>query len=194
MIRLLTALVVAFALADPLAQLAPPPTSPSTQIVGAPAAQDPEAVEVEYDRTHDFGRYKTFAWAPFFEPVANQTNQRLITGAIERALVAKGFVKSTSAQADLYVNAWGKIDSKVKPRATSQERQWDMGGAEWSVTFDRSKVGTLAIEFWDGLSKQLVWRAKHSEAIRSSDLDPDAVNGVVGRMLQTFPPEKEPQG
>lgn len=165
--------------------------------LGAPA-EGPKTltepgVEVEFDKDVDFSRYKTFAWVPHQEPASNPANHIRITRAVERELQAKGLAKAeAAAPADVYVYYQGRIEKKVQSTSGPTESPWKTTpDQQWKVSFDikRAQVGTLVLELLDGQKKDVVWRGKGSELIRSPDEAEELINSAVNRLLAAYPPK-----
>jgi hypothetical protein len=151
-------------------------------------------VDVDYDKTVDFAKYKTFAWVPFQEPLPGQVNNIRLTRAIESGLTAKGLAKSPSAATtDLYVHFQGKVEKKdVQSTSNLSDTPWQATpDQQWKISFDlkRAEIGTLVIELWDGQTKDIVWRAKGSEMIGSPDQAEDQINQIVAKLLSAYPPK-----
>lgn len=144
--------------------------------------------EVEYDKTWDFGRYKTFAWAPFLEPAPNATTHRLLMGAIERGLVGLELTLVPGPKADVYVNYWVKAAAKVEGTpSVDRTPRWGASDQRVVIEFQEARVGTLAIELWDGVGKSLVWRSKVSGALGTTQEVQQQVDHLVDRMLADYP-------
>lgn len=166
-------------------------------LLGATGAQpqvglEPK-VELDFDRTADFGRFKTFAWSPAQEPAANPANHVRLTRAIERELQAKGLAKAQSAaEADLFVLYHGHREKRVRGTPSREESVWQPSSPKFSVDFGRVEIGTLAIHLWDGTNKKTVWSAVGEERIRETDEAEDVIDTVVKRLLGHYPPKPEP--
>jgi hypothetical protein len=156
----------------------------------APPGQKP--VEVDFERTADFSRYRTYAWVPFQEPASNPANHVRITAAVEHELEAKGLTKGESAAVtDVFVHYQGSRDKKVRGTPSQRESNWQPSNPTFQIDFSRVEVGTLVIELWDARTKDIVWRAKAAEVIRREDQPEDLINQVVKRMLSRYPPKPE---
>jgi hypothetical protein len=164
----------------------PPPTTPAGQAAqGAPRSE----VQVDYDHDVDFSRYRTFAWAPFLQPLPNADNNSFIQDSIERLLGTRGFKKVTAGPADVYVNYWAKIDSKVRGRPTEQPNAWQPTQPIVTVDLEREKTGTLGIQFYDARSNNLIWGAKAPEALGPSKATDARIDELVSALLAGFPPK-----
>lgn len=176
-------LAVLFSLSMPQVPRPPPRADQAPQ--DAPKSD----VQVDYDHDVDFSRYKTFAWAPFLEPLSNADNNTFIQDSIERLLVGREFKKATGGPADFYVNYWAKVDSKVRGRPTEKPNAWQPTEPIVTVDLEREKTGTLGIQFYDARSNNLIWGAKGSEALGPSKATAARIDEVVTRLLAEFPPK-----
>jgi len=59
------------------------------------------------------------------------------------------------------------------------------------IEFQEARVGTLAIELWDGVGKSLVWRSKVSGALGTTQEVQQQVDHLVDRMLADYPKPKD---
>lgn len=138
----------------------------------------------------DFSKYKTYRWISI--PGSEQPDQivdQQIKQSIDSQLATKGFTKSDSDNADLYVGYQVSI---------TQERQWNAyGGGGWrfggmaSATSSTLQIGTLDFDVYDPASKQLIWRGAATKAL-NPPRDPEKrqknLDKAVAKLLQNFPP------
>ena len=160
----------------------------------AQSRPSPPPVEVDYDKTADFGLYKTYAWVPFQEPAKNPANHIRIMRAVERELEAKGLTKADPPHgADLFIHYQGRVDKQTRSTPTVKDSVWQPSNPTFIVNFDRIEVGTLIVELWDGKSKDMVWKAKGSEMLRRADQTPEQIDAMVTMLLAGYPPKPKPR-
>jgi hypothetical protein len=122
----------------------------------------------------------------------NQIISQEIKDAVNNTLTAKGLTQATGDTADLYVGYQCSVD---------QERQWDawgtggrlMGGMG-SATSSTISNGTLAVDFYDPTSKQLIWRGSAAQTLNPSgnqEKDMQKLNKAVAKLLKNFPPPQK---
>lgn len=144
-------------------------------------------VERDYDRTYDFSRVKTWAWAPDGRSAAETDLVReRIEGAVERELAAKAYEKVGADEADVWIRTFAAAERQVKA-----EPFYGLGyyGQDLRV-FDE---GTLVVDVVSPRERRLLWRGTARGAI-DRDATPEErderVAEAVGKILEAFPPEK----
>ena len=159
--------------------------------VTASLAQD---VKTDYDRSVNFGSYKTYSWMKV------QTNDELLVGrikeAVNMALAAKGWTQVESG-ADVCIVAM-EMTTEHKTLNTYYDgfgggwgwRRWGGGGfGEATTTEDTYEVGTLVIDLFDTKARQLIWRGSSSGALSNkSDKNIRELDKGVQKMFAHFPP------
>ncbi len=141
----------------------------------------------------DFSKYHTFKWVDIPSNVhPNQIVEQEIKQAVNNVLAQKGLTLATGDTADLYVGYQCSVD---------QERQWNawgsggrlMGGMG-SATSSTISNGTLAVDFYDPASKQLIWRGSAAQTLNPSgnqQKDMEKLNKAVAKLLKNYPPKQK---
>jgi hypothetical protein len=164
-------------------------------------AQD---VRYDFDKDKDFSKYKTYKWVPI--KGADQPDElttRQVTAAFDTELAAKGFTKTDSDTADLYIGFQTAIGSEKQFTSYSTDwgygggwgRGWYGGGMGSSTTYGSTStvyVGQLDLSIYDPAQKQMVWRG-----VATKTLDPKAkpekkqknITKAVQKLLKNFPPQ-----
>jgi Domain of unknown function (DUF4136) len=158
-----------------------------------------QKINVEYDKTIDFSKYKTYA----IDPVDNAPRPMLrlaVQAAVQDDLGKRGLTKVDS-NPDLYVQMYGAIDTDYTahyhdpyygggiPPSNSRYMVWhSIPGTVTSVTIPK---GTLMIDILDANKKELVWRgiAKQKLSDQRDELL-DQVNTAVEKMFKQYPVKK----
>lgn len=140
----------------------------------------------------DFTKYHTYKWVTIQgASYPNQILDAQIKSSIDSQLAAKGLTKTDTDKADLYIGYQASTD---------QERQWNAygmgGGLRWGggmATAQSStiSIGTLVLDMYDPLTKQLVWTGRVTKT-----LDPKAnqekrqknLDKAMQKLLKNFPP------
>jgi hypothetical protein len=172
-------------------------------VLGATAtlAQD---VRYDFDKDKDFSKYKTYKWVPI--KGADQPDDltaKKVTDAIDTELATKGFSKTDSDTADLYIGYQTALGSEKQFTSYSTDwgygggwgRGWYGGGMGSSTTYGSTStvyVGQLDVSIYDSAQKQLVWRG-----VATKTLDPKAkpekkeknIAKAVQKLLKNFPPK-----
>jgi Domain of unknown function (DUF4136) len=139
----------------------------------------------------DFSKYHTYKWVEIPSNIhPNQIVDQEIRQAINNALAAKGFTLSTGPTADLYVGYQCAVD---------QERQWNAWGMRGfggmgQATSSTIQNGTLAVDFYDPTSQQLIWRGQATKTLNPSgnqEKDMQRLNSAAVKLLKNFPPNQK---
>jgi len=141
----------------------------------------------------DFSKYRTYKWVVIQSNAhPDQIIDQQIRQAVDAQLSAKGFTKTESENADLYV---------AYQVSVTQERQWDaygmgggwrFGGGMATATSSTIQVGTLGVDFYDPAAKQLKWRGQATKTLNPSkdqQKNLDRLNKAVAKLLKDFPPK-----
>ena len=155
-------------------------------------------VTSDYDRTADFGKYKTYALAPESQNLpVNELNKRRLLGEIETQMAAKGFTKAEAG--DIWVDVRVSAQERKEATAYTSGNGYGMyGGYRYGGGFQTTSVnvqtyvdGTLIISFIDAAKKELVWQGT---GVKTLDQDAtseqreknisDAVKGIMAK----YPP------
>src|SRR5216684_1088636 len=153
-----------------------------------------QQVKTDYDRSADFGKYKTYSW----EQVKTQDPLFVdrIKSSVNAALAAKGWTQ---------VNSGG--DVSIVAIQTTQNQQtlntfYDGFGGGWgwrrfggggfgeaTTTTETYKVGTLIVDLFDAKTKQLIWRGTSSNTLsNNSDKNIKNLDKGADKMFKHFPP------
>ena len=141
----------------------------------------------------DFSKCKTYKWVPIEGGAhPNQIVDIQIRMAVDSELAHKGLAKVDSDKVDLYVGYQA---------AVTQEKQWNGygtgGGLRWgggmaTATSSTINVGTLVLDFYDPVAKQLVWTGRVSKTLNpnnSPEKQQKNLEKAVEKLLKKFPPQ-----
>ena len=155
-----------------------------------------QKVKVEYDKSVDFTKFKTYA----FDPIDNASRPMLqlaVQGAIEHDLGRLGFTK-VAANPDVYMQMYGAIETDLTthyhdpvyggyvPNYNSRVTVWhNIPGTYTTVVIPK---GTLMVDLVDATKKQLVWRGVAKLKLSDSkDKVIEQVNTAVEKMFLQYP-------
>lgn len=155
-------------------------------------------VVTDYDKVAPFKTYKTFGFHKEGVDRAeiSDLDKRRILGAIETALLEKGFTKSDTP--DLLVNFFTKEKQQINiynNNFNSFGYGWGWGrgpyfGTQYNVS--NSTQGTLYIDLIDTNRKELIWqgigRGNLTTSVKYKD---ERINAFVCSILEKYPPEIE---
>jgi uncharacterized protein DUF4136 len=153
-----------------------------------------QQVKTDYDRSANFGQYKTYSWEQVKTKDALDVDR--VKSAVNAALAAKG---------------WSQVDSggdvSIIAVETTQNQQslntfYDGFGGGWgwrrfggggfgeaTTTTETYKVGTLVVDLFDTKTKQLRWRGTSSDTLsNNSDKNIKNLDKGVEKMFKNFPP------
>ncbi len=159
-----------------------------------------QKTRVNYDKTADFNKFKTYSWTrgvPANNPAINQ----IIIDSVEQNLAAKGLRKLDDG-GDLLVSVAVAIEYDV---AVSHAVRGNTGSAietgipvaaaqPWEV-----RKGSLLVAMEDPVAKSLVWHGTATDTLKyepTTAAQKDArrmekpVRKAVEKLLKQFPPKK----
>ena len=157
-------------------------------LTAASLAQD---VKTDYNRSANFGQYKTYSW----EKV--QTKDPLwidrIKSAVDAQLAAKGFTQVQSG-GDISIVAM-EITRNQQTLNTFYDGfgggwRWGGGFGNATTTTETYKVGTLVVDLFDTNTKEVIWRGSASDTLsNNSDKNIKNLDKGVQKMFKHFPPK-----
>jgi hypothetical protein len=164
-------------------------------------AQD---VRYDFDKDKDFSKYKTYKWVPI--KGADQPDElttRQVTAAFDAELATKGFTKTDSDTADLYIGFQTAIGSEKQFTSYSTDwgygggwgRGWYGGGMGSSTTYGSTStvyVGQLDLSIYDPAQKQMVWRGVATKTLDTKakpEKKQKNITKAVQKLLKNFPPQ-----
>jgi hypothetical protein len=141
----------------------------------------------------NFTNYHTYKWVTVEGATyPNQILDAQIKSSIDSQLAAKGLTKTDTDKADLYVAYQASID---------QEKQWNAygmgGGLRWGGGMATAQsttisVGTLVLDMYDPMSKQLVWTGRATKTLDSGanqEKRQKNLDKAMQKLLKNFPPK-----
>ena len=159
-------------------------------------------VRSDFDPDADFSQYRTFAWMaedPLIggddEGGVSPLNRQRIVNAIEAELTAKGFRKTTDRDSADFVlsytvGARDRIDLESYPVPYRGPWTWGWPPYARDVDVTTYREGTLAIDIFDGRTRQPVWHGAATKRITEQDVERAAeqIPPAVRDILANFPP------
>jgi len=136
-----------------------------------------QKVYIDWDKSADFDKYETFAWAKTPEVSLQDSSPLMhsrIKNAIEYQLTTGGMIEA-DGKPDVYVTYHGENETRMNVNTSN----WGYGhGAGWgwdpywgggygssTTTVSQYEVGTLVIDIWDAETMQMIWRGSATKAI-----------------------------
>ena len=153
-----------------------------------------QQVKTDYDRSADFGQYKTYSWEHVKTKEPLDVDR--IKNAVNAALAAKGWTQ---------VDSGGDVSIVAIEMTRNQQtlntfyngfgggwgwRRFGGGGfGEATTTTETYKVGTLVVDLFDAKTKQLIWRGTSSNTLsNNSDKNIKNLDKGADKMSKHFPP------
>ena len=153
-----------------------------------------QQVKTDYDRSADFGRYKTYYWEKVHSPDPLWVNR--IKDAVNSTLAAKGWTQAESG---------GQVAILAMETTKNQQtlntfydgfgggwgwRRFGAGGfGDATTTTENYKVGTLVVDLFDTHNKNLIWRGSASDTLSDkSEKNIKNLDKGVQKMFDHFPP------
>ncbi len=135
-------------------------------LIAVPAAA--QKVQIDYDKTVDFSKYKTFAWGESPETSLRRVSPLMhsrLKNAIEDEFAKGGIMQvEPNENPDFFITYHTNSKDEVRYNTTSlgygYGPGWYWGGGLGSSTttaYTYTK-GTLIIDIWDAKTKNLIWR------------------------------------
>jgi hypothetical protein len=156
-----------------------------------------QQVKTDYDRSANFGQYKTYSWEQVKTKDALDVDR--IKSAVNAALAAKGMTQVDSG-GDVSI-----IALEMTQNQQSLNTFYDGFGGGWgwrrfggggfgglgeaTTTTETYKVGTLVVDLFDAKTKQLLWRGSSSDTLsNNSNKNIKNLDKGVEKMFKKFPP------
>jgi len=169
-------------------------------IVFTAASAQAQKIKVEYDKSLDFSKFKTYALDP--KENASRPMLRLaIQAAVQDELAKRGLTK-VDANPDLYVQMYGSIDSDTSfsymdPIYGTGIPPINYGITMWyaipgSVTSVVVHKGQMVLDIIDARQKKLIWRGVATQKLSEKrDKLLDQVSTTVEKLFQQYPVAKK---
>src|SRR4051794_30677680 len=134
-----------------------------------------QKVKIEFDKSVDFTKFKTYAWDPTPQAYAKPVLVAAIKGAVNEELAKRG-LKLVGENPDLYIAMYGAIGSDFAVTYSDLYYgpygipAFDQSFLMWGAipgTTNTAVVhkGQLAVDLLDAAAKKLVWRGIATEKL-----------------------------
>ena len=145
---------------------------------------------VDYDRTLDFSRYRTFAFRTG-TPARREITQRRIDQVIATSLEARGLMQVVGERPDLRIFTHVVVENQRWIDTIVYGYGWRSGGIV-TTNVITIPVGTLIVDLVDAYRDELVWRGTATDTIGSDSTARDEqLRDAVARMFEGFPPRPD---
>lgn len=161
----------------------------------AAAGCAPLRVNTYLDRSADFTRYRSYAWAEndaFATGDPRLDNNRFFRQRVEEAvdmhLAARGFEKTSPGTADVLIHIHARMEQQIE---TARLDRIDGHCVDNDCRPDVYDVGTLMVDVMDARTNRLVWRGWAERGfdgvIDNQRAMERTVDDVVARVLARWP-------
>ncbi|HYZ87214.1 MAG TPA: DUF4136 domain-containing protein [Bryobacteraceae bacterium] len=157
-----------------------------------------QQVQYDYNRSADFGKYKTYQWVDYRQvDVADQLLDQDIKRAVDAQLAGKG-LRRVESGGDLLVGYMASVSHEKQLNGFG----WG-GGGPWgggprgggmssgTITTSTIDIGKLVIGLFDPAIKQLVWRGSASKTLnisKNADKNYQHLEKAMAKLFKNYPP------
>jgi hypothetical protein len=138
----------------------------------------------------DFSKYHTYRWISIEGTThPSQSVDARIRQSFDTQLASKGFSRSDSDKADLYVGYQAAVDQKRDWKRYGDGGSWGEMPAVASPTLD---VGTLVLDMYDPTVKLLVWTGAATKTLDPNGNEEENMKNTgraAHKMLRNYPPK-----
>ena len=149
-----------------------------------------QKVNVDYDHSADFTKYKTYAWMESRNPAPSDLSHRRIVEAIDQQLAAKG-LRKVDRNPDLLVVYNAGVKEQVSVQGYSYgyyPYRWGGGGSVY--LYENVELqATLIVDLVDAQKQELAWRGVATDTISDKpEKNIKKINKAAEKMFKKFPP------
>ncbi len=165
-------------------------------------------VSVDYDRTVDFSKYKTFSfagWQNDSDKLLNDLDKKRLRDAFREEFASRG-LEIVTENADAVVTMFLVIDQKTSTTAYTDyhggmgypiRRGWGMGvggmgygSATTTYSENDYLVGTLVVDVYDATAKKLIWQGTSQNTIKEKPSKREkSIPKNVRKLMKKYPVE-----
>jgi hypothetical protein len=161
----------------------------------AVAAASAQKVNVDWDKSTDFSKFKTYTWTQG-TPAKNPLVDQRIVEAVDTQLAAKGLRKvEPTDNPDMIVLYHGATSEETQLNTTSMGYGWGWtwgGTGTQTTTVSKIPVGHLAVDLVDASTKKLVWLGHASDTISDKpEKNEQKIKKAVEKMFKKYPPPEK---
>jgi uncharacterized protein DUF4136 len=156
-------------------------------VLAAAAACSTLRTSVDYDRSLDFTRYRTFAFATG-TPARREFTQWRIEQLIAGELRSRGMIPAARERSDLLVFTHAVVERQQRIETVVWGYGCRWGGGVASSTVTAVPVGTLIVDLVDHERNCLVWQGRATDTLASeSETREEQLREAVTRLFAGFP-------
>ena len=160
-------------------------------VLAAAASCSTLQTSVDYDRSVDFTRYRTFAFVTG-TPARREFTQIRIERAIASELNSRGLIAVGRDRSDLLVSTHAFVERSQRVETTIWGYGCRWGGGITASTVTNVPIGTLVVKLVDREGNCLVWQGRATETIASdSETRDEQLRTAIAGMFAGFPGKPE---
>jgi hypothetical protein len=152
-----------------------------------PAIALGQQVSVNYNKSQNFTKYHTYAWAPDnANKIQNSILAQQAQSDINTALQGKGLQMVQEPQnPDLIVAANGGLKQQTSYSAMGMR---GFGGGMGTITPEQNVIGTMIVDLYDAKAKNLLWRGIAQNTLSNNgNKNSQMVSKAVQKMFKQYP-------
>jgi hypothetical protein len=156
-------------------------------LAAAPVASVAQDVSVNYDKTYDFSKIRSFA-----VQVGSQAQdpflEKHFVSTVKGTLGSKGWAEADPATADATVVLHGQSETRRRLEGYSTGG-WRWGGGMGSAQLEDYRVGTIVVDVFETKTKTLLFRgAAGDEMSDKAEKNEKKIDKAVSKIFKDFPP------
>jgi hypothetical protein len=147
-----------------------------------------QKVNVDSDPNAGFASYRTYKWTKG-TPSPNPDAEQRLHEAVDQQLAAKGLTE-VSDNPDVVV-ATHVVTEQQQLMVNGFGDGGNFGGVG-TAQAEAYEQGTLAVDLYDGRTRQLVWRGTASDTLTATpEKNTSKINKSLSRMFRRYPPQSK---
>jgi len=173
-----------------------------TLVIAAGASLGAQKVEVGYDKSVDFSKFKTYTRLEPSTPPTRPVLYRIVVSSIDSQLSAKG-LQRVDSNGDLTLELAGGVDYGIAvasgPPLTSSHggsppainsTMWTGANGGQGELMPAQPEGSLQLQFIDRAANEVVWSGTVNQALDQQDKGKslELASKAVTKLLKRFPP------
>jgi uncharacterized protein DUF4136 len=149
-------------------------------------------VSYDYDRSADFSKYKTYAWADGTR-VADELNHKRVMRAIDAQLTMKGLQQVyPGSRPDVLVAYHASFDTNLQIDVFGTGFPRFGGMRSGTATTQEIVTGTMVVDIKDANTNAIVWRGTASKELNASakpEKREKEINKAAEKVFKNYPPQ-----
>jgi hypothetical protein len=150
----------------------------------------------DYDKAVDFTQYRTFSWHDTGD-IKDALWAKRIENVLSDTLAAKG-LKRVESGGDVWLVAHGRLSKQTQVNTYNTGwgygYGWYGGMGMQTSTVSEIPVGTLIVDLVDGKKKEMVWRGRATDTLKTSASPEEReknLRNVAAKLFESYPPVKK---